>query len=106
MTFSIWDDENMCLSWDDTVLMCEMMKIDIVPVIWRGIFNETFLKELADNFDIEKKEGYVIRNVNSFYYDDFSDNVAKWVRPKHVQTDQHWMFTKIIPNQLKEDENI
>jgi len=49
-----------------------------------------------------KQEGFVIRNVELFHYDDFNKNVGKWVRARHVQSSNHWMFDKIIPNKLKQ----
>ena len=35
-------------------------------------------------------EGFVIRNIDQFKYEDFSKNVGKYVRSNHVQTDEHW----------------
>jgi len=37
-----------------------------------------------------KKEGFVIRKTNSFKYNSFSENVCKFVRKNHVQSDEHW----------------
>jgi ATP-dependent RNA circularization protein (DNA/RNA ligase family) len=102
--FSIWDENNKCISWDETTSICDMIGLTTVPVICRIKYDEDFLKNLANNLDLEKKEGYVIRNVKEFHYDEFSANVAKWVRPKHVTTDQHWMFSAITPNRLKNHE--
>lgn len=102
MVFGIYDEYNVCLGWEDTEDICKSLGLITVPVIARNvIFNEKELRELADKVDIEKSEGYVIRRYDEFQYDDFIKNVAKWVRPKHVTTDQHWMYQKIVPNQLK-----
>jgi hypothetical protein len=38
----------------------------------------------------DTREGVVIRNAGEFPVDEFSNNVCKWVRPNHVQTDEHW----------------
>ena len=78
-----------------------MLNLTPVPIIDTIIYNENYLKKLALDFDVINKEGFVIRNINEFSYDDFSDNVAKWVRAMHVNTDQHWMFQEVIPNKLK-----
>lgn len=102
MVFSIWNENNECLSWSDTVDICDMLGLKMVPVIGRIKYDEAYLKRLASSFDTNSSEGYVIRNEKSFHYDNFSDNVAKWVRPKHVTTDQHWMYSMIIPNKLKQ----
>lgn len=103
MVFSIWDENNMCLSWEDTVKISNMLGLETVPVIGISEFDEKYLRSLADQFAAQssKKEGYVIRNQEAFHYDDFAENVAKWVRAKHVTTDQHWMFQQIVPNKLK-----
>jgi hypothetical protein len=45
----------------------------------------------------------VVRKGHSFHYDDFADNVAKFVRKDHVQTNKHWMNEKIIKNKLRKN---
>lgn len=98
--FSIWNDQNICLSWDETLEWCNLLKLKTVPMIFRGIFNETYIKSLK--LDLEKTEGYVIRLANSFSYDNFSESVAKFVRKNHVQQNStHWSTDKIIPNIIK-----
>jgi RNA ligase len=101
MVFSIWNENNICLSWDETVSICSMLNLVHVPVIDIITFDEGYLRQLSNNLDTNKVEGYVVRNVESFSYDDFGNNVAKWVRAKHVTTDEHWMFQQIVPNILK-----
>ena len=102
MVFSIWDENNYALSWKDTVSICESLGLITVPVLGIITFDEYYVTQLLPStFPTRKKEGFVIRNVESFHYDDFSSNVAKWVRESHVTTDQHWMFGEIIPNTLK-----
>ena len=44
-------------------------------------------------------EGIVVRTKEAFK--DFDNNVAKYVRRNHVQTDEHWSKQKIIRNILK-----
>jgi len=106
--FSIWDDKNYCLSWDDTVEFCELLNIVTVPIIaqstlWDertpGMIKEYILDVM--NRDGKLHEGYVVRNADKFHYDDFGSNVAKFVRPNHVTTDTHWMHSEVIPNKLK-----
>lgn len=101
MVFSVWNEENYALSWKDTVDVTRMLGLETVPVIGIMKYDEQYLIDLAKNFDTVHKEGFVIRNIESFHYDDFANNVAKWVRPKHVTSSEHWMFEKIIPNKLK-----
>lgn len=99
--FSIWDENNICLSWKDTVDLCETLGLTHVPIIDIMEYDEEYLKDLADMVDVSSKEGYVIRNIESFHYDDFNKNVGKWVRAKHIQTDQHWLEKPVVPNKLR-----
>jgi ATP-dependent RNA circularization protein (DNA/RNA ligase family) len=101
MVFSIWNEHNQCLSLNDTLDVCRMLNLAFVPIIDTITFDEKYLRNLASKLDINKTEGYVIRNVESFDYNEFDKNVAKWVRAKHVTTDEHWMFQQIVPNKLK-----
>jgi len=101
MVFSIWDENNICLSWDDTVMISNSLNLITVPVIDIIVFDENYLRNLSSKLDLTKQEGYVFRNINSFHYDDFSKNVGKWVRKFHVQTNSHWLNEKLVPNKLK-----
>lgn len=100
--FGYWDG-NTCLDWDTTLALFDRWDFTPVPTLWRGKFDETILREIADDLDLERQEGYVVRVVDSFKLNEFSTAVAKWVRPGHVQTNTHWMHSEIIPNKLKED---
>ena len=99
--FSIWNEKNICLSWKETVEYCGIFGLKTVPVLFEGIYDEKFVSEFHKTLDLDKQEGFVIRNAEEFAYDDFDKNLAKWVRKGHVQTNNHWMLDKIIPNKLK-----
>ena len=107
-----------CFNWDDTVDFCKEWKLTTVPVLWRGIWDEDVIRKLwtgkgmfptfeskktgfffPEDFQPCPAEGYVVRLADSFYYDDFQKSVAKWVRPHHVTTDEHWL-ERFIPNHL------
>lgn len=101
--FSIWNENNICLSYDETIEWFKLIGIAHVPVLYRGIFNEEEIKKIQLDTDIQ--EGYVVRKAHSFHYDDFSSSVAKWVRPKHVQPNtKFWFLQDITPNKLKNGE--
>ena len=104
LVYSIWN-EDWCLPWEYTVEFCDKLKLQTVPVIYQGPYNEKYLKELAQTMDFTKQEGYVIRIAGGFYFDDFSSCVAKFVRQNHVQSDKHWMQQQVIPNKLLRDDN-
>lgn len=89
--FSIWDEEtNMCLSWDDMMDIAEALELTTPKVLYRGVWNPELFEKIFEDMDKEKMEGYTIRIVDSFHYDDFSQCLVKAVRDGHVQTDEHW----------------
>jgi hypothetical protein len=118
--FSIWDENNNALSWKDTVeytemfndyLGCDSLGIQTVPVLYEGPWDEAAVRACWSGKSLygEEQEGYVVRNVESFPYPTtdttrhempvFRD-LAKYVRPKHVRTDEFWRSTW-TPNKLK-----
>lgn len=102
LLFSIWNDKNECLSWRETEEWSKLFNLSMVPVLYVGPWDEEKVKNCwtgVSKFGSEQ-EGYVVRNAESFHYDDFSKNVAKFVRKGHVQTDSFWMTQPIIPNKL------
>lgn len=101
MVFNIWNEENICLSWDDTLSYCYLLDLTPVTVIYRGIFDLNIIKNLHLQLDTETDEGFVMRLTDSFKYDEFSEYVVKYVRENHVTTDSHWSSQKIVPNNLK-----
>lgn len=98
--FSIWNDSNTCLSWQETQEWFELLGIHPVPVLYQGIWDEKAISSLS--VDEDTMEGYVVRLADAYAYEDFSQSIAKWVRPNHVQTDQHWMFAELEANGLQE----
>ncbi len=100
--FSIWNDKNIALSWDETLEYFELLGIIPVPVIYRGVFDEKKIKSLWTPELKEKHEGYVIRVAGEIEYNNFSTKVAKFVRQNHVQNkDIHWRTAPIVKNELK-----
>jgi hypothetical protein len=99
--FSVWDNKNNCLSWDETKEWCDLLGLTLVPTLYEGEWNEKMINgKQPFKFDHEA-EGYVVRNANSFSYADFTKNIAKYVRKNHVQTDKHWMEIEVVPNKLE-----
>ena len=97
--FSMWEGKR-CLSWDETVMWADLLGIEMVPVLYDGIFDEVKIREITEGLDPEKVEGLVVRVAGEFNYDDFSRAVAKYVRANHVTTDTHWMHSEIKANGL------
>ena len=100
LTFSIWNEKNICLSWNETKEYCEILSINLVPELFVGKYDEKIVKEIAEKTVEKGGEGIVIRNFNEFSYKNFSQNMAKYVRKGHVQTDNHWSLSEITKNKL------
>lgn len=93
--FSIWDESNTALPWDDAVSYMTMLGITPAPVIYRGVFDldaihSAFL-QYRSNLGREV-EGYVVRRSGPIPHEQFGMWAAKWVRRGHVQGDSHWMY--------------
>lgn len=101
MVFSIWDEHNRCLSWDETIEWCALLGLELVPTLFEGLWNKQLVHDFDAALNLEHQEGYVVRTRQGFSYEDFGAHIAKWVRSNHVQTDQHWMYQEVIPNGLE-----
>ena len=87
--FAIYDEHNVRLGLDEMLEYCDYLGVEFVPILARAPFKQLDFKSKF-GLDYSKDEGYVVSNAAPFAYDDFSKNVAKCVRPNHVQTDEHW----------------
>jgi hypothetical protein len=90
-------DNNIWIPWESVEEYSYLLDIPTVPVLFKGVVNsEKELKDIVDKLVSEKselggeREGIVVRNAGMFHNDDFKNNVMKWVRKDHVQTDDHW----------------
>lgn len=101
LVFGIWQDD-VCLSWDDTLQWCELLGLTTVPVLYRGPFaGESHLLQVWQACrDPRTSEGFVVRDAGAFTRAEFGTRVGKWVRRGHVQTGQHWMTADVVPNRL------
>jgi len=101
MGFSVWNERNVCLSWEDTVEWFALLGVTPVPVLYDGIYDEKLIRGLWCDKDWERCEGYVLRVADEVEYAQFRHCFAKFVRPGHVQTAKHWMHgQRIEPNGL------
>ena len=101
MGFSIWDDGNGCLSWDQTHAWFAQLGVTIVPVMYEGVFDEELLVNLAKSLNKKDDiEGYVVRITDNFHFSKFKDCVAKYVKRDHITSDSHWRHKPIIKNKL------
>lgn len=107
LVFSIWNEFNVCLSWDETEEWTQLLGLKTVPIIYRGIFDKETIEEVFEKyceFSKDPVEGYVVRVADSFSYGDYRHKVGKYVRKNHVQTDQHWMEKPVVKNGVASGE--
>jgi len=102
LVFSVWNEKNRCLSWDDTLEWAELLGFQTVPVLYRGPWDEKLVKKLyAPMHQGDECEGHVVRLASEFAYRDFKNAVAKYVRPGHVDMHtKHWRHSAITPNHV------
>jgi len=106
--FSVWNEKNMCLSWDETVEWATLLGFPTVTVIIPGhtwnprIREDQHLTSTWKALVSHDSEGYVVRVADDFHYKDFRRSVAKYVRANHVQhKDGHWSNRRVVPNGLR-----
>lgn len=98
LVFSVWNERNECLDWDETCAFAERLALTMVPELYRGPWDESAIRAIDVNTAFQ--EGYVVRVTNRFAFADFRQNIAKWVRKGHVNTGTHWMHQPLVPNGL------
>jgi len=101
--FSVWLENNYCMSWDETVVyLRDKLGIKIVPILYDGIWDINKIKNCWSGISKcgSEQEGYVVRLADGFYYNEFDKSVAKFVRKNHVKTNKHWMQETMIVNKL------
>ncbi|MGO0061177.1 RNA ligase family protein [Brevibacillus fluminis] len=104
--FSIWDENNVCLSWDEIVEWAALLGLETAPVLYKGVWREETVKQCYTKRSVfgGEQEGYVVRIAERFHNDEFKTSAAKFVRKNHVQTDQHWLAKPVEPNGLLQHE--
>jgi hypothetical protein len=99
LVFSVWNERNVCLSWDETLTWAALLGLKTVPVLYRGLWDEAKVRACyRPILDGEECEGYVVRDAGEFRYREFRTRVAKYVRAQHVVEHGHWMSRAVIPN--------
>ena len=98
LLFGIYRDDGVYIAWDEVVEWTGLLNLKLVPVLYRGIWNEEAVKACYTGISQcgGEQEGYVVRLAEAFT--DFSKSVSKFVRRGHVQTDEHWMSKAVQVN--------
>ena len=100
--FSIWNEKNYCLSWDETKEYADMLELHTVPELYRGIWDEDKIVSISENLNTDKEEGFVVRVTDGFSYGAFRKSITKYVRANHVADSVHnWKMQEVIPNKIK-----
>jgi hypothetical protein len=108
--FSIWNENNIALSWDETHEYAELLGLTMVPEICFGTYKtiEEMRSDIETNLEKYSKickdeiEGYVVRLADRIPYKDWRISSGKFVRKNHVQTSENWITQPVIPNKLEE----
>jgi hypothetical protein len=99
---SAWNGTT-CLSWEDTLNICFILNITPVPVLYKGIYDETKVKSFntLDRYRDDIVEGYIVRNSDEYLYNDSNYNIAKFVSSRFViKDDKHWALNGIRRNNI------
>ena len=101
LIFSMWNEKNVCLSWDDTTEWAALLDLPMVPVLYRGVWNEKLVRaSFPETYDGDPTEGYVVRPAAEFGYGDFRRLVGKYVRAGHNNMHGRKMRSDFTPNGL------
>jgi hypothetical protein len=110
------------LSWEESKWYADFFEYPMVPIlgtqdtvdpelIKQYVEEECIKPSVFDSFQNNtdpllpcRKEGLVTRNVGEFSVDEFKENVFKYVRKDHVQTDEHWSSRIVRANLKHENE--
>lgn len=98
--FSVWDSFNTCTDWMTTTMWFDELDVVIPRMLYNGIYDQQTVERLHLQLG-PNVEGFVVRLADDFKYDAFGVSVAKWVRKDHVQTEDHWMHSQMVPNELE-----
>lgn len=100
--FGIYEGDR-CFSWDETKEWCGILNLEHVPVLYEGIYDSELIKMCYGGKSKlgGEQEGFVVRVKDSFDYSKFKTHCNKFVRKNHVTTSDHWMYQKVVMNELK-----
>jgi len=100
LLFSVWNERNECLSWDETEEWAELLGLKMVPILYRGLWNEARVRVLYQPiYNGNAMEGYVVRVARRFGYGEFRRVVGKYVKPNFV-AGRHDYHRQFIANEL------
>ncbi len=96
--FSIWDERNVCLSWEETEAYASMLGLITVPVLYRGVYDEKAIRACMPTD--RPCEGYVVRLASEYPFSAFRHSLGKFVSADFVITHGRTTNRQVIANQL------
>ncbi len=108
--YSIWNEQNECLSWKETLDWCQLLNLQPIPVIYQGLYKKDTILHAFANYTKSATypvEGFVVRLSESFAFENFKQSVAKFVNDTfQITTTRHWKYDVKELNQLKNNRNV
>lgn len=99
MVYSIWNERNEALSWTETEEWCELLGLQTVPVLYRGVWDREAVLACGNTPQYsEISEGFVVRLADGFAYEDFGRSIAKYVNSSFEIPSEHWTSSAFTPN--------
>ena len=101
--FSIWNERNESLSWQETCEWAALLGVPTVPVIYEGVFDIDTIRATFAEYERrspDEVEGFVVRVARTFAFSEFHQVVGKYVRPNHVRTTRFWRYEVKIKNKI------
>lgn len=100
--FSIWVND-LCLSYDETINICNDLGLVHCPIIYEGVYNKNLILDIFSKID--NHEGFVIRLADSYNIADFGISLNKFVSKDFVLPSEHWRYLPKEYNKLKNNKN-
>jgi len=100
--YGVYNDKNVCLSWDETEEWAELLGLQTVPVLYRGPWDKKAVMACYPRpLYSDEAEGFVVRWAEGFSYYDHWKATGKFVRENHVKPDSgHWRSGNVPVNKL------
>lgn len=103
LVFAIYDNFNQAATWFDLCTYCSLMDLAPVPEVSRPFwFDEAEVYRQAQAVVAQGDEGVVLRLLGGYHFVSHFWSTAKYVRPGHVTTGEHWMHGPVAANKLIE----
>jgi hypothetical protein len=108
--YSVWNEQNLCLSWQETLEWCKLWNLKPIPVLYEGVYQKEAVLQAFSAYQNQSShpvEGFVVRLATEFTFDDFKESVAKFVHDTfQITTTRHWKYDVKELNQLKDNRNV